>query len=853
MKVRHHKFTGSMPLIFVEKFEDFGKSVGMSLDELEQSDVMGTTQNFCKFVRIKGSPLKFVVFNESMMRTMFGKVNEQIVEATLAIYEGKKKYPMNEKLSLNHALKLALRHERYDTFRLLRTHYENTFEVSCPFELPSNAIEELLSPTKKGSASPGKSKIKWEKTKDGHAAANGRLQVSYGFVGNNNGYRGENKELAWKISIDGKRESLGGRGFRTLADAKKRAEKLISSGFKDLKESVLVEKPASQQNTKKRPGRHSRPERETGKNTQYDPEKKGFTHVKGGEGNLYVKGEHDPKKAQRIANSRGADHQWVNGKMVPISGNPLKTQGTDGEDPQGQQGAEQGAQPKQTVKMVDRDSDVEKMVGTTSRKSSAQSSTRTDLAAPYEGEKNKEVDTKVAKGVAKSEAFASSLGVSDQEFEANNKDLWVSRTERMTIDHGAFDTAIPKSSVQLLERLVNTRFTSKTTQISHFADPNSAGAGEIRSQAGELAMMTLMSLNDDHAEIVFNDMAKFIEETGDKSILTKEWLVAAAQNRKATRKMFDQKYGEGNWAVQASGWDNQSQFEAMTGLDYGNKGDSTDVFFTVVDRDGNARLEEISLKKDLNTFLLNSGAKFFTEVDPSLEGSDVDVAKFRSREFELLQEAMAQNPRRDATRLMNKNPDHPTVVEIRKSMERAGVRSLNAAMDKMGNLEARRALFLASKLLAENGNKKAKKHMKLAAQRYDEFALAAVTEIGKNQKLNDAMMKDIRQKLPLRSVAESEETIIAADQSIDRATMKNIFGTNDPDSIMDKLSVYESPPPAFLGYAVGPKDNPIPVATIGFRASGVGYGGRIKFDMKMHEEFKRRVEEANGVVYGGEA
>lgn len=154
MKVMYHKFTGSLPIIFVENFKDFAGGI---LDEMEQTSAMGSrSKDFCRFANFKGSPLKFIVFSEGMMRTLFGKKrNESMIEASLAIFEGSRKYPMNEKLAMNHACKLAMRYERPKTFEILAAEYENRFQSQCPYSMV-DMIDEAV--TDSGSSPNKKSK-----------------------------------------------------------------------------------------------------------------------------------------------------------------------------------------------------------------------------------------------------------------------------------------------------------------------------------------------------------------------------------------------------------------------------------------------------------------------------------------------------------------------------------------------------------------------------------------------------------------------------------------------------------------------------------------------------------------------
>ena len=112
------------------------------------------------------------------------------------------------------------------------------------------------------------------------------------------------------------------------------------------------------------------------------------------------------------------------------------------------------------------------------------------------------------------------------------------------------------------------------------------------------------------------------------------------------------------------------------------------------------------------------------------------------------------------------------------------------------------------------------------------------------------MLKEIRSEFPLKAVGEGEETMAIGDLSLDRATMRNIFGTDDFDTIKQRLSAEPGPPP-YLSYKAGPEDEVIPLAEIVVREDGVGYGANFKFEMTLDKRFAKKLREANEAVYGG--
>ena len=134
MKASYHAFTKGVPIIFVERFSDFSNKVGIDLNKLEQTDLNGS-KNYCRLIGFKKSPLKFIVFEDSMMRTLFGGRNHDVIDATLAYYVGNKRYPMNEQLALTHAIKLTVAEQRNGAFELLKKSFIQKYDSTCPYNI----------------------------------------------------------------------------------------------------------------------------------------------------------------------------------------------------------------------------------------------------------------------------------------------------------------------------------------------------------------------------------------------------------------------------------------------------------------------------------------------------------------------------------------------------------------------------------------------------------------------------------------------------------------------------------------------------------------------------------------------
>lgn len=132
MQVKYHKFTGSMPIIFVERFSDFIDKIGAQKEDLEENTDYDSG-NYFRTMGFKKSPLKFAIFEDAMMRTLFGHRRNDVVDATLAVYVSKRKFPLNEKLAINNAIKLTIENEAIGAYRILEKLYLNKFKVDNPY------------------------------------------------------------------------------------------------------------------------------------------------------------------------------------------------------------------------------------------------------------------------------------------------------------------------------------------------------------------------------------------------------------------------------------------------------------------------------------------------------------------------------------------------------------------------------------------------------------------------------------------------------------------------------------------------------------------------------------------------
>lgn len=828
MKVYRHKFMRKYPIIMVEDFSKWANGKIKSDTHYQK-------------VKFKGRPLSYVVIETKNAPKTDGHVDASFIGFTMAMVGGHDKYPVagNEKLALTWAIRKTMEFEDKDSYEILKSIYENFFG-QCPHILENTTAY-------------------WHKA----------------FQMDNQG--DDEDPDGWSSLITQMDDEIGG------------SEDFEAEEPDTVDEGVLHEAPKmrkSQQDTKTaKPAQKGKKQaggttkvggEKVGKNKRQvadqDPTK-GYTHVRGGEGNLYIKGEKNTDQAQKIASNKGADAKLVNGKMLPLTAQEkMSSTGKGVKDAKNQkagkgqpQGDQQQAEPS-TVKVVDVGSEEYKTAKAqtdgvkrkASTKTAETSSAQTELAVPYAGDKDKSVDVKVAKEVGKSESFTRDNNKSDADFAEANDGHWLSDEHRLTLDHSAFDgTAVAKTSLKVLERMINTNRGGSSAPVGELAtaahyNGDAGGAGQAMSQAGELMMLTFMSVNNDEIDDFYETIESFIDENEDRSVLTKDWLVAAKKNRDVTYKHLDAKYGENNWEVQASGWDTREEFEAMYGTNYEkNKGFSTDAFFTIA-TGGKAEMLEVSLKKDLGIFFLNSGPQYFMEVDPSLAGGDLDVNVHAQKEKERTKKAFSKAMAKEADKLLKSKPSTKVAKELQQTMKSLNIKSVSELELNFNDQKHRKLAYKAMGMLAEAGNKKAKKLIDETEQAYKDFSDNGIKEIQNNKKLNEGIMGRIREEFPLKSIAGSEEIMALGDQIIDRATMKEMFGTNDADKIMESLKVYKDDNgEAFLGYAAGQATEPIPVAKIRLRPAGVGYTGRVKFDFEMHKKFKSVIQSSNKKIYGG--
>ncbi|MFZ9243052.1 MAG: hypothetical protein ACO295_07555, partial [Sediminibacterium sp.] len=170
----------------------------------------------------------------------------------------------------------------------------------------------------------------------------------------------------------------------------------------------------------------------------------------------------------------------------------------------------------------------------------------------------------------------------------------------------------PEKYIKFLERCINTQVKGKQPKVTSLIQQG--GAGQIQSQFGEVMAMAFMSIRDKAqreklAAILNSEIKKSADEFGGSAIATEDWVNASLTHAEAFDSAMDEKYGKGQWRFEGAAWDIKGDIEAL-GLDYKNKGFSTDVMLRVQPLkngkpNGPARAQKNSLKKDENIFFFN--------------------------------------------------------------------------------------------------------------------------------------------------------------------------------------------------------------------------------------------------------
>ena len=435
----------------------------------------------------------------------------------------------------------------------------------------------------------------------------------------------------------------------------------------------------------------------------------------------------------------------------------------------------------------------------------------------------------------------------------------------------------PRKYLKTLGRMLNTSVEGMVTskgkvrppvgQLGHYT--NEGGAGEIRSQAGELIGMVGSSIKDPKKrEEFFQMLEEHMDNNGDNLVADKSWVQAARLNNQAIDDSLNTEYPDG-YEVIASAWDVDSEAEAL-GMEPPigkNKGGSTDQYMKVRTPDGKTHLVEISLKKTKSIRLTNTTPealvkmKDFTEderkeLKKNLDGvgiddvpqpgdgetdiKDIQKSAYSDYQQKKYLEFGSQN-RSEVIRLIQEGGiDSSILTKLNIDRNNPGER-IDELLSGKGNARARNKLFLKIAEQIPNGQAVIDD-----VNNNTDKVLSNITKAIGVDPIKSKMLESVKEKLPLRSLVSGEESMAVGDFIMDKRTMAKVFGTDDFNKIKDDLQIDQSnPKKPFIKYVGKGVGKPIVVATISIREEGKGYGNSIRFDMELSNDFATKCKEAH--------
>lgn len=496
-----------------------------------------------------------------------------------------------------------------------------------------------------------------------------------------------------------------------------------------------------------------------------------------------------------------------------------------------------------------------------------------------------------------SEAFNKSTRRTNEEFLNDPPNELVNGAKFIDVrrelsDSGLFPDGVnfPPAYLDLISQL---RITKKgDIPVSDYIE--GAGAGQIRSQVGELMTMASTSMSDAQAEKFFEILSR---DVPNGSCLDESWIVAAKRNRDAIYKSITNNLGGGE--IVAASWDVKNEVEAL-GKSYAEKGFSTDVFFKVRTASGKEEILEVSLKKDKNVFFINGGAQSLAEqaimAMPGNSPIHQKLQSFNEKETELRNTKGVKAKRELRDLLKNKakflkehtsdynsdvymddlveNVYQPAAVEILRSpnslrevenifkqnpkmkslITDLKADSLQHALQIIANTSPDDAGEAHYKLLAkvfeaaknsENPDQLLAKYARELDGRYRKYQRGMAEELSKDSPLRNAVVGNIRKEFPLKAVLNGQEVMAIGDASFDLKTAERIFGTTDINKINQGLSIkVDKNGSPMLVYSAGQEGSEIAIATITVRQKGKGYAS-MGFEAALHPEFYNALEDAN--------
>jgi hypothetical protein len=205
------------------------------------------------------------------------------------------------------------------------------------------------------------------------------------------------------------------------------------------------------------------------------------------------------------------------------------------------------------------------------------------------------------------------------------------------------------------------------------------------------------------------------------------------------------------------------------------------------------------------------------------------------------------------TNKMNQKPDY--TAQVTKKMNdicegiQSGLSYENVLMKNEGKTNYQKlnlAVMIAIDDTNENSN--ASTSYKSIVENSHNHSKAVRKFLLEDKNARNGLFASIRDAFPLRSLFEGEENMILGDVSADRQVLQDVFGVEEFSELEQKLTIRDEPPPPSIVYRVvgpGGSNIDIPIAEISSRPDGIGYGGTWKLEMKVHDEFGKKLRESN--------
>jgi len=541
-----------------------------------------------------------------------------------------------------------------------------------------------------------------------------------------------------------------------------------------------------------------------------------------------------------------------------------------------------------TGKLSGDDFDTEKAVtGKSSKDKKEKDDKGTEPQTPTDVERNKKFG----------KTYSEPLTTTDEQYRNKNLNNKTKTTSTYVIpDSIKNNPKIPKKYTQLLERMLNTkRNTDVGTETTNYYGVDGAGMGNLEANIGELMTMMSTTLRGKEAQEFFAGIEKHLGEVdaaGEETHVGPKWVTAAKQNRSAILRLFRDRFGN-DYELEAGSWDIKDEVQSL-GMNYDDKGASTDIFFKLKTPEGDTVFAEISLKQGLTANLHNGGVgstfegkhelplhlqpntysdnqvanndnyyqvnqnnivEFINNLDttnPDYEKKLKEIAKemspnSRNNQQKIISgfKQMIQNAQEDLLSDENLTIDRNYVGGIRQ----AGEKKQKSTQAKKETLKP---LLVLARLQAKFGDDTADEFVKGQEELSKDYARQLLTHIGTSQEAKDAVLKSVQEKLPLKTVADGQEDIILADTALTDKTLQVVFGTSNWNEIAENLVVDADTDPPIIQYVgkVKGEDVIVPISSIGVREAGRGYVGTHKFDMKLDKNFAKRIKQASNEIYG---